>query len=484
MKWNKISWVAGASALYIGSSVFGISFSLFAAPAMADDLLNVFPPSPQGTLGGNWSGSETETFISSGSAWALTHSEADGFLTRMQHTQRNSDGETIPNRSWDLRIGRGGQIYSFQSAFGEAIAPQWRNPNGVDGGNFAPWIDEVFQTVLVDRTLHDPNSGNFYMIHQAGIYLRGDEVLEARKENSDPFFSPLLAKGRGNEPHSHVTVSWGQQSHQPSIFSSDSIFYTKYRNVGAGILEVTVLVYNYGTNTVDRVNCPWGGVRRTTLGTHYYTEEDGTLIQDNGGNFLDGAFVSLKDTAGWFVYSSGTNAAASSLAIVTGKDPHRNQDWQIQDSRWRFGNATTEPTGNETDWRNLFVSSAIRYVQIVPGSSMFYRYYLVAGTRTAVESLIDSNGLVVKADYGPVSFSASSSPVLSWYTDSEGEPTRQVQSGQTPFKTVYAHPVPGTKPVFYLRDPSGQRFYTSNPYLLSEKSYDYSTEFVGFLGYE
>jgi hypothetical protein len=472
-------------AVWIGSVAFGVSFSLIGMPVVANELLEVFPASPLASTGGTWSGTETEGFSSSGSSWALTHSESNVFSVRMQHTQKNSSGGTITNRSWDLRIGKAGQIYSLRSAFGEATAPQWRNPNGVDGANFAPWMDEVFQLVLTDRTQNDPDNDHYYMIHQAGVYLRGDAVLEARSDNNDAFYSPQLARGAGTESHSRVFVSWGQQSHQPSIFTSDCIFYTKYRNPGAGILEVTYMVYNYGTNTIDMINAPWGGSRRTTLGTHYYTDASANMIQTNGGNFLDGSFVLLRDTAGWFVYASGTNTAANSLAIVTGTDPHAGKSWQTQASRWRYGNATTEPTGNETDWRNLFVSSAIRYVQLAPGGSMFFRIYFVAGTRTAVSGLIDTYGLVSKADYGPVAFTAASSPQLNWYVDANGEPTRAAQSGQTPFKTTYAHPVPGKKPVFYLRNPAnGQRIYTTNPYQLSGSPYDYQTEYKGFLGYE
>lgn len=50
---------------------------------------------------------------------------------------------TKNNNSWKIRIGHGGNIYSFESAFGQAVPPQ-AHPQ-------APFVDEVMQMVSVDQ---------------------------------------------------------------------------------------------------------------------------------------------------------------------------------------------------------------------------------------------------------------------------------------------------------------------------------------------
>ena len=55
----------------------------------------------------------------------------------MSHIESNT------NRSWKIRFGRGGNIYSYVGPFGEAVPPQ-------NNGGSAPFMDEVWQTVSVN----------------------------------------------------------------------------------------------------------------------------------------------------------------------------------------------------------------------------------------------------------------------------------------------------------------------------------------------
>ena len=57
--------------------------------------------------------------------------ESGLFLAQMQHTD-----EADPDKSWTLRFGQGGNIYSHHTdLFGEAIPPQTHDQ--------APWVDEL-----------------------------------------------------------------------------------------------------------------------------------------------------------------------------------------------------------------------------------------------------------------------------------------------------------------------------------------------------
>ena len=159
------------------------------------------------------------------------------------------------NRTWRMRIGHGGNPYSFMGPFGEALPPQKHA--------HAPWIDEVWQMVAVDNiknTAEEP-----FFIHQAGTYQR-ESILRKK-----PFYSPNVASHCSKEHRSCAFVSWGQQAHVPTEFTSSMLYYTRYQDCGDGVVEVTWLMYNMGTaggaqkDVWNYLNVPWGGVRTSTL---------------------------------------------------------------------------------------------------------------------------------------------------------------------------------------------------------------------------
>ena len=49
---------------------------------------------------------------------------------------------------------------------------------GYGGGHsYAPWVDEVWQLVSVDGSIHNPPDSS-YFIHQAGVYLKTPDQTE------------------------------------------------------------------------------------------------------------------------------------------------------------------------------------------------------------------------------------------------------------------------------------------------------------------
>ena len=101
--------------------------------------------------------------------------EQDVFLAKMQHTDVNE------NRTWTIRLGRAGNMYSLVGAMGETVPPQARTNS--------PWIDEVWQAVQPVGPGGDndgnPNT-NKYFIHEAGTYQRDSPYTDV------PFYSPTL----------------------------------------------------------------------------------------------------------------------------------------------------------------------------------------------------------------------------------------------------------------------------------------------------
>ena len=102
--------------------------------------------------------------------------EEELFLAKMEHTQ-----EENANRTWTMRFGQAGNIYSLYGPMGETVPPQ-------DHTN-APWVDEVWQQVapLGSGGNHDndPNTP-VYFIHEAGTYTKDSPYTDT------PFYSPSL----------------------------------------------------------------------------------------------------------------------------------------------------------------------------------------------------------------------------------------------------------------------------------------------------
>jgi hypothetical protein len=88
------------------------------------------------------------------SSWNAQNSqfESDIFDIDMIHTDSHA------NRTWSLRLGKGGQVASLITKAGEAVANQ---PSSTSA-----WNDLVYQMVAVNENLNNPSAGMRNFIHQ------------------------------------------------------------------------------------------------------------------------------------------------------------------------------------------------------------------------------------------------------------------------------------------------------------------------------
>ncbi len=487
--------------------LFSFFLLTFEAKAGVSQILTVFPTNntpayKSGTC------TNTEVFTNSGSAWAVTIPEEEVFASRMKHNQDNS-----PSRSWELRIGKAGQIYSLRSSFGEAMNPQCRIPKWEYGmtndvhpmiiSNFAPWMESIYQCTM-QRDFIDgevPSGLNTNTdIHQSGIYLCTDDFSDTnsgwmiawRLTNNMPFYSPYLAvcSEVDDTNHCRAFVTWAQQAHQPTYLQSQVMIYTKYRDVGGGILEVTYVVYNYGTNKYKSVGAPYGSLRLTTFPYHYYGDTNGVLIEEPGPAIPAVTNFLMRKTGGWSVSSQTHTNTGLSLGLVFGKDQHHGAGWM--DGLSSVYSVTCVTSGNqncETTWRNQRNTMVYMKTKVDSGNCFFYRYYFVFGTQTMVTNQIMAGNLVSNVDYGPLTFTDTYN-TITWYTNKTtgALQTNNPNNEATFVKTCYAHPVsnnPPVKPVFYIKDVESNKYYiVTNAYKISQFPYDGRTEYLGLLGYE
>ena len=254
----------------------------------------------------------SENYTNSGSVWTV-----DSFPESVVfHNQLSYQNSNDPYKSYDIRIGKGGHLYSFRSSFGESVPPQWVNPNWVQpsyggGHSYAPWVDEVWQLVSVDGSIHNPPDSS-YFIHQAGVYLKTPDQTE-------PFYSPILAEYYNPNDQSYSVVNWGQQAHTEDLqninHDAGLLYYTKYTNKGMGIIQVDNMIYNFGQDNMNFLNVPWGGVRNSSL-DHFFISTPSHDYNLTTGLYGQTPVIQTANTGGWVAWSNEVNGNSATLGMA------------------------------------------------------------------------------------------------------------------------------------------------------------------------
>ena len=374
------------------------------------------------------------------------------------------------NRDWEIRIGQGGQIYSIRSEVGEIVPPQ---------SFFRPFNDEVFQCVSVN-TLPRATGGEAAFYHQSGYYVDTDNVFQ-------PTFSPLLSSG-SVEPDSYSTLCLAVQADAEATpqIPSGLLHYQRTRDLGDGVIEITHAIYNFGNDTVDFHNLPWGGVRKTLFDNMLVSNPEGGFSDrfiDDFGNPTN-QVVRAAATGGWAAFTEGTSGADRGLAYVFGDtDTHLNQPWQSTESSWRWGDGGGDFLGIPI--RNFNVGTFRRVVDVDPGDFFESRYFLVLGDVEHFETAIADRNLVSSAIYGKRIISVEDSGVLAWeIVETNGQfSVIAATTDQSADFLTYAQPVNGSHPLFLFEDVNGNEFVSIDPYALSSTPYDGETAYKGILGF-
>jgi dienelactone hydrolase len=437
----------------------GLWLRLIAPPSFSDRLCLLVPNSTIAPLWSNTTFAATRDYDPSGSEWTPTFSEAHVHNTTLVQTDLSNT-----NTSWELRIARGGNIYSLRTpALGETVPPSYRSDT-----NASPWNDEVWQGVAVDSSQNNQETTNYYFTHQSGVYLQ-DPI------QTEPFYSPQVASLLDEETRSFITVNWIPQTHT-RIYTDDRtdndyksyiLMFTRYRDLGQGLIEVSLGYYNYGPDTLDFLNMPWGGVRRTSTEYAFLSEPGGTTW----GNPKTEAWAQathFDQTGGWMGYSATSNGVTPALGFVFGEDhavPLSAQRYDYSTFRWGYagGQASWQP--GEADWRNYFVTSIIRWYNLTQGTGVWSRYYFaLADDLSDLSARIAARGLI-DAELMPFDYAETNSPLIGYSILGGGSASFQcLENGTSPDFFLYAHPVNGTFPVFEILENDGSKYLTWNPH--------------------
>lgn len=439
-------------------------------------ILNVFSDSTTSNAGNFSFSSTTETDLA-GSRLGFGVSEAPVYHAALRHRDGNSAND------WDIRIGQGGQIYSIRNQLGELVPPQTFD---------APFVDEVFQSISVDTSTR-ANGGEAAFYHQSGYYRDGNNVTQQT-------YAPLLASG-SSEPNSFSTVSLAVQADttaSPQV-PPGLLNYQRTRDLGGGVIEVTHSIYNFGGNTVDFHNLPWGGVRKTVLDNIIVSNPNGGFSEREISSFglFEDQTVLAEDTGGWAAFTQGTDGSSQGIAYVFGnEDTHLGEDFQNVRSSWRWGDGGGDFLGIPI--RDFNVGTFRREIDVNPGDLFESRYFLVLGDVDHIESTIAERGLVQSATYDKIDISQQDSATLSYRVQSDENGNISVlETGIPRFVSVvdaidtgvedtfetFAQPVADSKPLFLLEDAEGRQFLSVDPYALSDTPFDQETNYAGFFGF-
>ena len=419
----------------------------------------------------------TETYSPSSSTWAISEVFSDSMVFQAEIKYQHPVDETI---SYQMRIGKGGQIYSLRSAFGESIPPQYRKPKkGGDAQQVnvsAPWIDEVWQMVAVDSKQNSRKNKEKYFIHQAGVYLRNTD-------QKTPFYSPLLADFHDEKTQSYRVVNWGQQAHTAdnltAKFTSDILYYTAYTNLGNGIIQVDGMIYNFGHDNINHINMPWGGVRISALEHFFVSNPDGTYTE-KVGRFGDNASNDkLANTGGWMIYSGDKTGNAPAFGMVFGKDKRKNK------VGFRYGHAGHQIENNPRDYNVFAITRRFNDNPISFGKSARFRYFYVVGANTeAVKKTIlenNLNSLIIESTDTP---SKKDVPKVHYQvTQKKGKLEVSPTDSPEDALTLRAQPYANSYPLFFMKSSDGRRVMTCNQYYFSDLPYDGQLKEMKLLGF-
>ena len=306
--------------------LFTTSFALAESPPAASPLLDVFPPS------------KASTFLTTPSEFVVSHQFRPG-ATRSQWAEGVDERavfhaylthKSVAERSWELRIGKGGQLYSIVSSFGEAMPPQSAQ---------APFVDEVWQMVAINSDLLDrmPELGKIRVreeansyIHQSGMYVGKKQAFSPKT----PFYVPLLAAREDAVARSYAVISWGQVP-TASIHRSDVLFATQFRDLGAGVIEISYLCFNFGSFALNGLNTPWGGVRTSVFPELVLSQPDGSYRFHTPFTIdMPGTYGDIAKTGGWAAATrNAANPASYALGLVFGRDLYWPEQLQLQARR-------------------------------------------------------------------------------------------------------------------------------------------------------
>jgi len=429
----------------------------------------------------------SQNYDPSNSSWAHTFSEGYVMDTRISSTSLNDT-----SNNWELRIGKGAQIYSFiKEGVGELIAPQFTRGESI-------WNDEVFQSATVDIT-RDPNRH----YHSSGIYIYSgfmDNIRDKDPSIRHPWYTPRLATQIDEGNRSYYSMNWMQPTADTSTWriTGDDAYkcymlnLTKYKDLGDGVIEVTIGHYNFGPDTYGWNPMPFGATRTTSLPYPFWANTDQSTYTPVTAYFGDDPNVvkETQTTGGWTVFCSDSAGNDSSMGYVFGLDDDLPGGVPYSfPSLVRSGYLQYKPDEipeglSDNEWRNAIVINTIRRYDITTRNGIWSRVYFVFGNnRDNVRQKILNRDLTNETSLQIMNNPESESSLIG-YKLSLTNSNFNIEKSNDPDFYLYEQLINKGMPLFEVVMNDGTKFVTWDPYTSgTTKMYSGAVQVINLLGF-
>ncbi|MDB4223863.1 hypothetical protein N9850_08820, partial [Granulosicoccus sp.] len=486
--------------------------------------------------------SYSDEFSASGSSWEVDWPEEVVF----DNLYTFSNGEES-NQNYQIRFGKGGQIYSFKSpGFGEALPPQWRrsfdetgaalddqdatDPITAHHGNWAPWSDEVWQLVGSDQKDSIGGAVKTQNIHMAGPYMNNFGI-RASDHTSEPHYSEIVLEHFDQSDNSVTKIVWGQSENPNYVYASPygcdvcfsdqfrpSVLFTqKFKSIGQGTLQVDFHVYNFHrTRGIDYWNLPFIGIRNSSLPYMFVSDDttdirsysvlntksghpntdDPLTVEDESSGYLPefATGMNIRTTgntavsSGWAAFSTTQSGDGPALAFVTSKET-ANPSNGVTD--FRYGTAMSTAARDVTVLtRRAFggakdVVTDLKPWGLVAGQSLRGRYFIIVDESIPnVVDQISDRDLVTH----------TSTEIIDVPYDSDNDISYQLLRDRQGHYSAYE--ADGGEPDYtfnsqpfngsypvFLMASDSQYILSSDPFVLTDRPYTGVIESMELLGY-
>lgn len=408
--------------------------------------------------------------------------ESQVFQKRLTHIQKDND--------WTIKVGKGGQIYSISTPqTGEMVAIQ-RKTSG-------QWVDEVFQHVVPSHLFQKDKGPTSTVvdadIHQAGYYTQSDNDWDVQiipESVYSPTFPPthidfLQAK------NSFSLTTWPQHAHLPRTYSENGLLMQQMlRDLGDGVIEVTLLINKWQGVETRSINLPWSAWRPQNLPSVLISQPDGSYAESNqefGASpvrklLKPGSPAWSPDTGGWIAVAQSSSSSSRGIGIVFGKTASAIEG---DASYLRWGNYA-KPAADPTKEPVLgphegTVVTVKRNVVLLPGDTVFARYFMVIGPVSKIQYY--GNLLQSRVELGRISTDERQAGLICISQDAAKKLRRGCPEGVAPLFSTYRDFQTNSQPLFLLERQDGTSILSNNAYEISSDPTDRQTKSYNFLGW-
>ena len=375
----------------------------------------------------------------------IPYTEQDVFHTQLTHTPGLS-----ADIGWNIRIGKGGQLYYVDvNGLGQIICPQ---------RYMSPWNDDCMTTTVFSEAERNEDKevkvgndsfANGY-IHGSGMYIKTNmDIL-----NNKPFYCPILAEKFDPIDRSYSIINWGLVP-KPNVNRGDVLFYSRYRDLGNGVLEITFYCYNFGERVYNFAETPWFAFRPSKFPNMIKGGASGSSTFE-----LHNVLFADKDripaNRGWGAGTENPNDPNSlTCALVWGSN-----------STGLGVNSGFVDRGE----RDMMLIAPSKSVFTMPyGTGIIYRRFVVFGKLSQVAQIC--NELNPHSSWNTIEFSTDFSKTMPVYqTTLEGQNILTTTPTGSPILKTYPIPVKNSLPLLLLKNNDTNTYIlTTDPYAICNK---------------